>query len=288
MKEVMTRKIFWLFFSIFLLTGPFLSIATADSPLVQGLAGAGHSGIERDPLFSNPASAALISQSFGFFNYTKPSVPSFHSGGREFTVGMADGGSTYGKGVVGYTRTAMARSVAGSQVFVDRSEIASAFGGQIFTNILSGVNVRYVTVNVGQAKTKFFQGDVGVLFPLFQDMRAGISYDNALKRAGERPATFASGAQYQIGYGIKLFGDLSQIADGVRKGKKSWAYAAEFSLAGDFVARAGRYYDAYLQKRGWSMGLSWMGPRASFDYAMRVTKEKSSEKDHLFGMTVAL
>jgi len=75
---------------------------------------------------------------------------------------------------------------------------------------------------------------------------------------------------------------------GTMKGNRGWAVGAETALGDSFRLRTGRFQESVRRMKGWSVGLSWKGPRASFDYAMRTTGQGPKERDHILGMTVAL
>lgn len=258
-----------------------------DSPLVQGLSGAGRSGIPREGVFTNPASVALLTSSSSYFIYTKPKIADFNAGGRATSIGAYDGENPVIKGGLGYSSVARARTSSGVQVYEDRSEIRFSAGRMVSGGIAGGLAARYVTKREGESETKFLQGDLGMIFPLFADMRAGITYENLAEKENEAPPSMAGGVQYTLGSGVQVFADGARHLKGPAKGKNSWSLAAEFSLVADFILRGGRFQDGYGAKKGWSMGLSWIGPRASFDYAMRKTSETHSEKDHIFGMNLA-
>lgn len=265
-----------------------VSAFALDSPIVQGLSGAGRSGIPREGLFTNPASIALLSSSSSFLIYTKPKIQDFQAGGRALTFGAYDGENTTLKGGVAYSTVARARTLNGVQVYEDRSEIRFAGGRMLSEAIAGGFSARYITKRTGPNETKFLQGDLGAIFPLFNDVRAGITYENLVERENEEPPTGSGGIAYGLGGGIQILADGSRILKGNLKGKNSWSLAAEVTMATDFVFRAGRFQDGYRKKKGWSLGLSWTGPRVSFDYALRKTSETHSEKDHILGVSMAL
>ena len=95
------------------------------------------------------------------------------------------------------------------------------------------------------------------------------------------------GAAYSLGHGITLFADGYRLMRGSREGERGWALASELTLSGSFKARGGLFEEAYRAFKGWSLGLSWMGPRASFDYTMKTAGTGPREKTHIFGMTTA-
>lgn len=239
-------------------------------------------------MFGNPAAVWMLDKSYGYFYYTKPSIVETKEGGRSWSVGVYDGENAAVKGGIGYSRTSRTRIRSGSSAYEDRSEIRTAMGLPLNGEVLGGVNVRYVTSRIVGQETKFFQGDAGVIFPLFKDMRGGITYENAVEKAGEKPRALGAGLRYGMGYGIQLSADGARILKGALKGERGWALAAETTIAGDLVIRAGRFFDASAQSKGWSLGASWASPRATFDYAMRTAKGRPHERDHVFGILIQL
>lgn len=282
----MTRNILRLLALLFSL--PASSFANADSPVVQGLGGAGRAGVPNEALFTNPASVALLTTSGSFFIYTKPNIPEWEAGGRAYAIGAYDGGNESARGSFGMLRSSRARiGRDGRQSYEDRSEYRFTVGTKLWANVSGGAQVRYVTRRVGATEEKFFNGDIGAIFPVYMGLIGGLTYEDALNKAGEPPARVGAGLTYALGYGLQVYGDGYRFMKGVEKGQRGWALGAEFGLAGDFKIRAGRFQDGFRRLRGWSAGLSWTGPRASFDYALRTTGSGPKEKDHIFGMTIA-
>lgn len=282
----MTRNRLAFLAAIFLF--PYQSLATRDSPILQGFAGAGRSGIPTESLQSNPAGVWLLQQSSAFFYYTKPNVPEVEGGGRAYSVGLYDGENPSVKGGFGYLRNSRVRVQSGATTYEDRSEFRFSAGRPISGEILAGINGRYVTVRNGGDETKFFQGDIGAIFPLFKDVRAGVTYENVVEKAVDNPPQLGAGLLYSVSQGLRLAADGARIMRGTRKGEKSWALGAELNIAGDFFARGGRFWDAVTEQKGWSAGASWVGPRASLDYAMRTTQGRPHERDHVFGIRIQM
>lgn len=283
----MTSIVSALFLAFFSAT----SIAASDSPLIQGLSGAGRAGVPAEALFTNPASVAFLTQPSSYFFWGKPSVPEFSSGGRVYSMGAYDGGSPNMKGAMGYTSISRARiGGGGQQVYEDRSIVQFSAGRSITDAVSAGVAAKYIVKRNNGDSTKFFQGDAGIIFPLFKDLRFGLTYENFVNKEaiGEEPPAFAAGAQYGLGFGFQLLADGVRYLKGSAKGKNSWSLAAEYTLSSSFTVRGGRFQDRFRDIKGWSLGLSWSGPRASFDYAMRTTSDSPHEKDHVLGIRVLL
>ena len=289
----MTRNVILLFYSVFcgaFFLLPASSFATADSPVVQGLGGAGRAGLPNEALYSNPAAVGLLNQSYSFLMYEKPRIPEWNAGGRAYAIGAYDGTNEAVKGAFGYLRTSMARvDAAGRQGYVDRSEYRLALGRPVWSGVIAGLQARYVTRRTGPDGRSFFDGNLGAIFPVYSGFIGGVTYENAMNEEADRLPTAGVGVTYGFASsGIQLYGDGTRIMKGALKGQRGWALGGEISLAGDFRLRAGRFQDGQRRRKGWSIGASWAGPRASFDYAMRTSGSDPKERDHIFGMTVAL
>lgn len=274
-----------LFFTIAFLL-PVVARAEADSPVIQGLGGAGRGGVARESLFSNPAAAAMLTNSSSFLIYEKPRIPALNAGGRYFAIGAYDGENEVAKGAAGYIRSAKARLENGQQVYEDRSEYRLSAARAWTDSVLAGVAMRYITKRVGVSESKFFQGDLGTIFPLYGSIRGGLTYENIIEKIGEAPPAVGAGLQGALGDGMQLFVDAARLTKGESKGKTSWALATELTMGGDFFLRLGRYSDAYRKLKGWSAGLSWVGPRITIDYAMKKSSGVPMERAHIFGLSV--
>ncbi len=282
----MTRNILTITAALFVIFP--ISLATADSPIAQGLAGASRSGIPTEALFTNPASAWLLDKSYSFFQYTKPSIVETKEGGRSLSSGVYDGENPNAKGALGYLRSSRVRIGSNGRFYEDRTEFRVVAARPISGEILGGISARYVMHRQAGVETKYFQGDAGVIFPLFADMRAGVTFENILEKPGDRPATLGAGLRYNVGAGITLLADGARFQRGPLKGNKEWAIATELPVGGDFTFRGGRFFDGNTRQKGWSAGVSWMGPRASIDYAIRTTKGIPHERDHIVGISIQL
>lgn len=240
----------------------------------------------KESVFTNPASAALLTGASAFVYYQKPSIPDFDAGGRAYALGVSDGGTAV-KGSFAYLRSSKARLKGdGTQGYEDRTEFRFASGFGIGGNVLGGIATRYVTKRDQGNRDKFFQADAGLLFPLFSGIKAGVTYENIFNRESELPPTLGAGAQYALGFGgISIYADGYRLMDGLKKGERGWALAAESMIAGDVAIRAGRFQEAFRRIKGWSAGLSYKSDAVTFEYAFRVAGKGAREKDHIFGIT---
>jgi hypothetical protein len=280
-------------FAFYAITLPVLLLlspefATAVSPTVQALGGAGRGGIPTEALYTNPAALALLKQSGSFFHYTKPNIPQWNAGGRAYAVGAYDGGAGAVNGGFVLTRVSRARiGAAGQQVYEDKTDYRFAVGAPLWAGLLAGAQARYTIRRDGGPEQKLFTGDLGLIYPVYKDLLAGFTYENVLNKQEEYPATAGLGAFYSLGSGIRVYGDGYRMMKGPRKGDRGWALGVELGLAGDFSLRTGRFQEALRRLKGWSIGLGWGGPRASFNYSLRMAGSGPKEKDHTAGMSIA-
>jgi hypothetical protein len=268
---------------------PLQGFATVDSPVVQSLGGAGRAGLPREALFTNPASVALNTSTFGFMHYSLPKIPDYNAGGRAYNVGIYDAGNQTWKGGFSYSRSSKAvLTPAKTQGYEDRSEFRFVTGHAITGNIIGGLQTRYSKKHSGPESSRFVEFGLGVLFPLFADLRGGLTWENILGREDHLPSTIGLGATYSLGFGVNLFADGYRLMGGRREGERGWALGGEVAMAADFKGRVGLFEEGYRGFKGWSVGASWSGPRASFDWAMRTAASGPKEREHVLGMTLAL
>lgn len=233
---------------------------------------------------------ALQKTSSAFYYYDKASISDWNAGGRGFSVGAYDGTNELVQGGLGYTRVSRAEvNAAGRQGYVDRSDYRIVLGRPVWGDIVAGLQARYVTRRIGPTEKKFFDGTLGAILPVYAGLLGGLTYENVMNVDGEQPPTVGAGLSYRFSdYGMQLYGDATRLMKGPRSGDRGWALGAEISLAGDFRLRAGRFQDGYRRHKGWSLGISWAGPRASFDYAMRTGNAAATERSHIVGVQIAL
>lgn len=279
-------------FSSFLTLVP--SMAMANAPVRDSFAGAGRSGIAREALFTNPAALATLQGSWAFTYFTKSRMQDLDSGGRNLTAGLYDGESEVLKAGFAYNRESRARSsgdpaAVGGVTYLDRTEWRASLGQMITGSVAGGLTGKYVKRRRGTAETKKFDGDLGVMFPLFKDVFVGATYENIWNiEEAENPTTIGIGAKYGLSEGVGILGDAYRATKGSAKGENSWATGVELAVVSDFYLRGGLFHDEINHTRGKSIGFSWAGPTASFDYTMRVVSTRPRDKDHSFGLSMHL
>lgn len=268
------------------------SLAWADSPRRTGLAGAGRSGITNEPLFSNPAALAYLEHSEGFGFYGFPRIKDWGAGGRQITAGIYDGENQIAKAGFAYERDARAILQSGaSRAYRDRSNFLFGLGQHITRFLDLGLTGKYIVRRDGSSEsTKFFNGDVGALVKeaIIPGAQIGFTYENALNKEGELPPIAAFGVRYDILGPMAAHIDGAMATQGEYKNKKQWSYALEMGLAEEISIRGGLYQDSIGGIRGKSLGVSWQGPRTSFDYGLKISRNAPVQREHVVGMTIQL
>lgn len=261
----------------------------AETPRKIGLAGAGRSGILQEALYTNPAALAYLQQSLAFGYYGMPRITDWNAGGRQVSVGAYDGDNPFAKAGLAYERDSRAILLAGgARGYRDRSTYLLGVGRQIFDMLDLGVTGKYVVRRDGGDTTKFFDGNAGALIKAIPSLQLGVTYENFANREGETPPILGMGIRYDILGPIAALVDGGYSTKGVTKSRKQWSYAMELGLADDVIARGGFFQDSINGHTGRALGISWQGPRTSFDYGLRMTRKAPVQREHVFGMTVQL
>ncbi|NUM88512.1 MAG: hypothetical protein HUU37_04835 [Bdellovibrionales bacterium] len=272
------------------LPGAFFGAAVWAAPLTPqraGMGGAGRGGQAREGIATNPATVAAVAGNLLAIHYGKPGLQDRAGGGRMWGMSVYDGQSTAVKAGVGSFRESRAADFRGQQIYVDRSEARLALARPISGSVVGGVAGRYVTVRDADGERKFADGDVGILTPLFADIMLGLTWENVGGHQGEDPPMVGGGLAWTLSEGVSVRADGGRYLEGDRKGQTQWQAGAEASMMGGLVGRLGLFSEPHRDRKGKSFGAGWVGPRASFDWAMVLTTRGIREKTQILGMTVA-
>ncbi|MCO5142441.1 MAG: hypothetical protein M9962_05055 [Oligoflexia bacterium] len=259
--------------------------AQESAPISQGLGGAAIVGNSKESLFSNPATVASLQTSIFTLHYMMPSVPDFNSSGRAMAVGVYDGTNGSLKGGLGYSRESYAVVRNGRQEYFDRKRFISTLAKNLWGNVEAGLRVNYYTVK-NTVENKYFDFDFGVVFPIYSEITVGLIYDNFRNKDLNNPTKSGVGVKYALGYDFVAYGDGYRYMKGSKKGERGWAVGLESKIAGDVILRAGKFQEGLDKKKGWSLGLSWVGPRTSFHYALKKISNVPNEKRHVLGTEI--
>lgn len=257
-----------------------------EVPRQVSFGGAGRAGVSRIALFSNPASAALVRKNRVFYSYSQTRVP---SKGKDITLGIYDATNPEIKGGLAYTTEERPQLFRSREKLYDRRIIRVLAARRVLGNLFAGLGVNYVMNRSLEDESKLFYANVGLFYPLFKDLHAGLTLDNVFGQRDEA-RSFGLGVRTSVG-SVSVFGDLTWFLSKVEtetEKRYSWSIAAEVTLFAQFKFRKSWFQDVYRQTRGEAMGFSWEGPRADIEYATREIQGNPGQKDHILGINVEI
>lgn len=262
--------------------------AKAFSPQVEGLGGAGRAGLAKEGMFSNPASPVLLKTNVVFAVHTQTKMRDLGAGGVAQAAGVYDGSSEFAHGGLGFIRESRRIGVGSGSTYVHQSTIRGVIARPIFGDLSMGARTNYTMHKENGTKNNYFHGDVGFLYPVFSDLPLGLTVENVTDKAGERPRTIFGALSYDVMGPLDLYADLGFVVSKVKSANRVWGIGVEVAVFDEILLRGGLHRDSVLDERGWSTGLAWAGPRASLEYALRMTTNRPSQRDHVFGMSIQL
>ncbi len=268
--------------SIFLVAGDAFAIV----PQIVGLGGRGTAGIPKDALFSNPAAVAGLRTHRVFYSYAQSKIRELGAGGRIWTTGVYDGKSKIAKGGLAYIRESRRRLIGGASPYLDSQTIRSVIGRPVGKNLIAGITVNYKMKLENEETENYFTSDVGVIYPLSRALPAGLKVENALDREGERPRNVVLGVSYKLTGPLKVVADYGKTVSEFADDKQLWSLATEVIVFKELIIRGALFRDEIDSIRGTALGVSWNGPRTSFEYALRTTRGAPRERDHVLGVNL--
>lgn len=263
------------------------NIATAQTPQEEGLAGAGRAGLAREAMHSNPAAVALLKQNMAAASYTLTRIRDLgDAGGIVQNADLYDGTSEMAHGGLGYTKEGRRVSLGNGSKYVDRTSVRTVLGRDVYRGILVGMKPSYTIHRENGVESKYFHADAGIIYPLFTDMPMGITVENVMDKDLERPRSVYAAISYSMEGPLSIYADIGRVVSAQKNGRTLWAFGAEIKIFDELVARAGLYRDTILETRGFGLGLSWLGPRTAFEYALRKSISAPMQMDHVFGINL--
>lgn len=239
-----------------------------QSPRTLSLGGAGRGApMLTDAIYLNPAYSSFIA------SYSVSGGYLWFDQGRNYNVSIQDSRTEMFQAGMGFTRREQnaAVSIGASKTVVDR--LGFGLGGKFLIDDQSNK----VTSNLLFSTT----------FLATNWMYASFIIDNLL----EGQASKDRGLYRDFYFGFKFFAMKELLfyldpfySPNYQGGNKAgFSLGAEFAMMSDFYFRVGKFIDAevtYLNSRadGWAIGLGWLGPKVSFDYALhRVTADHRTQ-----------
>lgn len=271
---------------IFILTiinqiNPLLA-ADYQSPRTASLGGAGHAGpLLNDAIYLNPSFTSFLpsySASAGFLMYERDDK----SGkGRLYNVSVQDGRSPMFQAGAGYT---LREDGSWINVGASRSlikELGVGLGGKFFFN-----NTRLPS---GQDLMLSF---TGILIP---EVQAALIIDNLLENNTSKTRnlyrTITLGMKANLKGMLLFYLDPHYVPNNTVSDKYGYNAGIEIVAMSDLFLRAGVFRASSVPSigtfgRGYGVGIGWIGPRMSLDYALQRTILPFSSGAHVFGGTI--
>ena len=183
-------------------------------------------------------------------------------------------------------------SAAGSISYINqkagpeqRKTLGLAISGPVSENSALGLSYRRVKEDIlldGDLQDNSFHDfTIGVSHVLSQAFSYGIVIEDPLKKRSDN--TFATlGLHYFAHEFISLMFDFG--ADYTGEIGQTYHYRGAFQVMffNDFFVRAGYFHDELVSETGNGIGLSWVGPRLMFDFAIQNIQKEYTIDDKGF------
>lgn len=260
--------------------------AYANVPQIVGLGGGGTSGVPKDALFSNPAAVAGLTTHRAFYSYSQSKIRELGAGGRVWATGVYDGKGKLAKGGLSYIRESRRRLIDGESPYLDSQTVRGVVGRAVWKNLISGVTVNYKMKRENDETENIFTTDVGFIYPMLRTLPVGLKVENVTDHEGERPRNAVLGISYKLTGPLKVVADYGKAFSNFNDGDSLWSVAAEVTVFKELIIRGALFHDQIDAIRGTTLGISWNGPRTSFEYALRMTRGTPRERDHVLGVSL--
>jgi hypothetical protein len=273
---------------------PGVSARASDfhSPRTEALGGAGHAGpLLNDALYLNPSFEAFLpafslSANYQLYSggFSDPSLGNTDIHGHILNVSIQDGRSdNFFQAGFGYTTRDDGRffTFGASKAVIKRMGVGV---GAKFYQPSDGSNTLIAdgTLSVSGIPTDWFQV-VGVV-------------DNIAETSAELPHNlyreFILGTKFNVLGIVMIYFDPHWIPD-APTGRPVFGHelGLELTVMQDLYLRFGNFRNSMVPTqaaygRGNALGIGWLAPRVSFDYAFSMISEPIPENAHNFGMTV--
>ena len=271
----MFQKIFTLTAISFLLAPTLSHAIEYQSPRTLGLGGSGRATpLLGDSIYLNPsyASYAPIYSLSGGYSFLDPQA-------RTYNVSVQDSRTEIFQAGVGYTKRedSSAVNIGASRIAIERLAV--------------GIGSKFIINNQTRKMTADFIYSTSYI-GLFETVYTSFVIDNLLNNFSR---TFYLGLKYNPTKNVNVFLDPF-YSPTYNLGKKAGFHlGVELGLLADFAFRIGKFQNGEIPSLntrgdGFGLGLGWMGPRISLDYAFaRATQTDRGDSlttIHSFATTV--
>lgn len=262
------------------------------SPRTAALGGAGHAGpMLNDSIYLNPSySSFLPTYSFSTnWLWFRGNTQDFGQGPTDYygyglNASIQDGRSDLFQAGVGYTRRENNQNlihIGASKAFVQR--IGVGIGGKIF----------FKSNEEGGAKLKT-DTTVSVTGVALDWVQLSLLADNLIQT--DEGKEFGLYREYTLGTKVNIKGIAMlyfdpHYAPDAPGGMYGYEAGAELSIVSDFFLRGGFFRASNIpfenvRGHGWGLGVGWIAPRISFDYAYQRAVDPVFASSHNIGVTV--
>jgi hypothetical protein len=257
-----------------------------QSPRTAALGGAGHAGpLLNDAIYLNPAFASLLptySVAGSYFGYSGTGTDNTPPHGHGLNLSVQDGRSEMFQAGVGYTvrNDATMLHVGASKAVAQRTGI--------------GVGGKLIFPSTGDRKAISDTTISAVMVP-YDFLQASVIVDNLIQ--SDRAKANGFFREYILGTKTNLQGiclvyfDPHLVPDDPVNSSFGYEAGLEFPVMQDVYLRTGMFKNATvamagLREHGYSLGLGWIAPRLSLDYAFTRAIDPQSFVGHTLGFTV--
>jgi hypothetical protein len=270
---------------------PFARAEFYRGPITKSLAGSGRAGLPgMESAFLNPALIPLVkaSEMSVFYNdgYTGPSE--LRNG---WGLGIIDAHKeVYFPGALHYVRTRETGRASGA---VDGELWHMAVGKNISDRLAVGGSLYRLTHDVeGDSEYEQWNGALGFLILISENMGVAYVLDNPAKPAGRTPIGLREDMQHHIGFygtiaqAIKVRADIGRQEKFNPDHKLNYALGVESMTSKWLLFRAGFRRDELADRRLWAAGLGFNGPRLRVNYAFEKNPEGTGGAAHSVDLIV--
>ncbi len=275
----------------------FISVHASDfqSPRTVGLGGAGHaSPLFTDAIYLNPSFISFISTyalSLNYLAYSEGNVnaPASSSdySGNNTNISAQDG-----------NRESIIQSGIGYTHRDDSSMVHVGISHQFFDRISIGMGSKLILPR-GDFESKKIDATFSFSGIITDWFRISFVADNIFESA----SSFGFYREYTLGTKLNIFSlfqlyidpnwtpTLDSIQTNLGQINLGYEIGAEFPFLDDFSFRLGGFRNSNIpfqaqRGNGYGIGLGWVGPKFSLDYAFSITTQPINSNSHNIGGTI--
>lgn len=274
-----------LFLTITTLTSVNAQLKDVETPRLMSLSGAGvGSVLLNEAALLNPASAYFFQKSSIHYQQNSTSYEDSGEDGIDRALIVTDTSSQL-RGSFSYQLQEFEA--------MERERITSSAAASLGKKTSFGVLYRYTHERISKYDT-YHQFNFGITHIYNDDITLGVVLnDPFLSKKGQSRAIV--GFQYDMFESLSLIADYGADYNSKPEDRNFWRAGLQAKFFQDFLLRYGMFDDNISQTHGSSWGISWLGPKIAFDYAMRnsffhddniLYGSDEQIKEHSFAITV--